>query len=233
MAIPKKDWRASVIIPARNEAANLPDSLPDIKQWRDRHPNAANIRLLLVNDGSTDNTARDAERMGFEVIHSHPEGQSVGKTLAVKRGVEHAFRTHNPHAVICLDADLVRPEGRSIDTILDPVLRGEHDMVVGVQGEGMYDVSTHESGQRAINAEQLRPWTQGHEDWDFNESWALEQMLNDNIERQLIRQPRGRDEPFDFHSKKAFRQSTEVEQVAHRRKVSETLRARKVQRHHK
>jgi glycosyltransferase involved in cell wall biosynthesis len=233
MQIPKKGWRATVIVPARNEEASLSESLPNIRQWRDAHSNRDNIRLLLVNDGSSDSTKREAERMGFEVIPSHSEGHSVGKTLAVKRGVEHAANEHKPHAVVFLDADLIRPSGSSIDKLLEPVLKGEHDMVVGVQGEGIYDLSMEHSGQRAISMKALNPWLKGHKDWRFEESWALEPMLNGNISRQWIRQPHGRGETVDFYTKKAFRQSTEAEQIAHRRKVYDALRAKKNRKHRK
>lgn len=228
MPKPKRAWRATVIVPARNEAKNLPESLPHIKRWRDRHPNAENIRLLVVNDGSSDSTARDAKKMGFEVIHSNPKDASVsmGKTLAVKRGVEHARKRHRSHAVVFLDADLVRPKGSSIDMMLDPVIEGRRDMVVGIQGEGMYDMSTDYSGQRAISMDALRPWMEGHPDWEFTDSWALEAMLNENIMNQDIRQPTGRDPP-DFQSRKAFRQSSEEEQVRHRQKVYRTLEKRR------
>jgi glycosyltransferase involved in cell wall biosynthesis len=230
--IPKEGWKATVIVPTKNEAENLPDSLPAIKHWRDNHPNRDNIRLLLVNDGSTDSTVEDARRMGFEVIPSHTTGKSQGKTLAVKRGVEHAAK-NGSHAVILLDADLVQPEGTKIEGMLQPVLKGEHDMVIGIQGEGMYDVSTTESGQRAIAMHALQPWLEGHEDWQFDDPWALEAMLNENIPRKHIREPIGRGDSLDFHARKAHRQSSDMEQYEQRAHVYHTLRKRREARRHK
>jgi glycosyltransferase involved in cell wall biosynthesis len=233
MKIPEKKWRATVIVPAKNEAENIPESLPYIKQWRDSHPNRDNIRLLLVNDASSDSTAEDAKKMGFEVVHSNPEGNSVGKTLAVKKGLEHAAKEHNPHVAVLMDADLVKPKPSKIDAILGPVLKGKHDMVVGSQAEGIYDISLRNSGQRAVAMHALKPWLDGHEDWKFEEPWALEAMLNENIRKQHLRIMRGPNASPDFHSRKPFRQSGVMEQHNQRKRVYDELRKRKERRRHK
>ena len=74
--------RVSVIIPARNEEANLPALLKSIR-------NASRVpsQVLVVDDGSTDDTANVATRHGATVIASAPLPEGwTGKTWACQQG---------------------------------------------------------------------------------------------------------------------------------------------------
>jgi glycosyltransferase involved in cell wall biosynthesis len=71
----------SIVLPAKNEARNLVDLLPQIKSL---HPLA---EILVINDGSTDNTAQVAIDAGVKVI-SHPYSQGNG--AAIKTGARKA-----------------------------------------------------------------------------------------------------------------------------------------------
>jgi chlorobactene glucosyltransferase len=73
----------SIIVPARNEAANLQRLLPSLTTTS--YPGVS--ELLVVDDNSTDETARIATRHGVQLIRLNdlPEGWS-GKTYACHQG---------------------------------------------------------------------------------------------------------------------------------------------------
>src|SRR5215472_15089183 len=79
----------SVIVPAYNEAARLAESVPLILEYLGRCK--ASSELIVVDDGSTDNTAavaeqsmRNAGRVAAQVISYQP---NRGKGYAVRRGL--------------------------------------------------------------------------------------------------------------------------------------------------
>jgi len=78
--------RVSVIIPARNEAHNLPALLGSLASQPVKP-----FEILVVDDASTDGTAETARRLGARVIASAPlpEGWR-GKTWACHQGAEAA-----------------------------------------------------------------------------------------------------------------------------------------------
>jgi len=82
----------SVVIPAKNESAGLSALLPAL---RSAYPDA---ELIVVNDGSTDETAAVAEAAGARVL-SHP--YSKGNGAAVKTGA----RAATGDAVLFMDGD--------------------------------------------------------------------------------------------------------------------------------
>ena len=71
----------SIIIPAKNEAESLVTLLPEIKL---QQPNA---EIVVVNDGSTDDTQKICEAEGVVVV-SHP--YSKGNGAAIKSGARAA-----------------------------------------------------------------------------------------------------------------------------------------------
>lgn len=75
----------AIIIPARNEALNLPDLLNSLKPAL-----SLGCRVLVVDDQSTDATAKVAEGFGVEVYQtsSKPEGWS-GKNWACAEGFKY------------------------------------------------------------------------------------------------------------------------------------------------
>ena len=85
----------SVIIPARNEADNLPVLLESIKKQK-------NVRteVIVADDGSTDRTAEIAEKLGAKVVEV-PETDLPGKYFACFTGSRHAAS----HLLLFMDAD--------------------------------------------------------------------------------------------------------------------------------
>ncbi|HCA27398.1 MAG TPA: glycosyl transferase [Betaproteobacteria bacterium] len=114
--------RYSLIIPARDEAEGLRRLLPELP----RHlPD--DTEILVVNDGSRDDTAAVCQAHGVRVVtHRHPKGNGA----AVKSGA----RAAAGEALIFMDADgQHKPE--DIPALLEKFDEG-FDMVVGARAAG-------------------------------------------------------------------------------------------------
>lgn len=100
----KRDPKISVIIPARNEAKRIPSLLTSLLiQTIPIH------EILVIDDGSTDNTAEIALKLGAQVITcpEKPLGWA-GKTWACQTGADQA----RGDLFLFLDADVtIQPEG--------------------------------------------------------------------------------------------------------------------------
>ena len=91
----------AAVIPARDEAATLPDTLRDLRTIADLS------HLIVSDDGSRDATPEIARSLGAEVVGASPAGKSAGKGHALRSGLLRA-REHDPDAVLLADADLGR-----------------------------------------------------------------------------------------------------------------------------
>ena len=136
----------SIILPAKNEADSLKKLLPDIFEL---FPEA---ELLVINDGSSDETAQVAKNAGARVI-SHP--YSMGNGAAIKTGARNA----NGDILVFMDADgQHRPE--DISKLLSKISEG-YDMAVGAR-----QLDTHASIFRRfanIGYNRLASLMTGHE----------------------------------------------------------------------
>lgn len=83
-------------------------------------------RVVVVDDGSSDETARIAERMGATVIR-HPENQGYGAAL---KTIFEVARAMDADALVILDSD-GQHTPRDIGTVLAPVLEEKADVVIG------------------------------------------------------------------------------------------------------
>ncbi len=142
----------AVVIPAYNEERTVARVIRAVR-------NSPGIfQIVVVNAGSTDRTAAVARKAGAEVI-DHPE--NMGKGAAVATGV--AATTAG--IILLLDADLVGLRPSHIQALLEPVLRDEADMTVGVFTDGRKATDLSQrltpflSGQRAVKREILEAVT--------------------------------------------------------------------------
>ncbi len=108
----------SIILPAKNEAKNLPAVLAEIQSIM---PEA---ELLVINDGSDDDTKEVAIKAGATVI-SHPYSQGNGS--AVKTGA----RSAKGEILVFLDAD-GQHDPKEIPHLIEMLKQG-YDMVVGAR----------------------------------------------------------------------------------------------------
>lgn len=113
----------SIVIPAKNEAGAIGGVVAKAKS---AYPDA---EVIVVNDGSTDDTAKVAEDAGAKVI-THP--QSMGNGAAVKTGA----RAATGELIAFMDGD-----GQHDAAELAPLiarLEEGYDMVVGARDSGSH-----------------------------------------------------------------------------------------------
>jgi glycosyltransferase involved in cell wall biosynthesis len=116
----------SIIIPCHNEAGNLPALIGDIRTVMDECPES--YEIVIVDDASTDETAKVAEGAGCRVV-SHP--YNLGNGAAVKSGI----RAASGEVVLMMDGDgQHRPE--VIPSILEELK--SYDLVVGARSTGSH-----------------------------------------------------------------------------------------------
>ena len=116
------DHELTLVIPAYNEESRLPKTLTDAAVFLDQW--GIDYRVVVVDDGSKDNTAKLAEQYGprFSTIRQ-PNG---GKGSAVQNGLMAA----TGRVVAFTDADLPY-DLVSLKAAYDIVSRGEADAVFG------------------------------------------------------------------------------------------------------
>jgi len=113
------EFKISVIIPAYNEASTIGNIVFKI---RTLYPD---FEIIVVNDGSVDETATLAKNAGAKV-YSHP--YNIGNGAAIKSGI----RTASGDILVFMDADLQHnPE--DIETMLNYF--PDYDMVVGARSK--------------------------------------------------------------------------------------------------
>ena len=104
-------------IAAYNEARYVGSVILQARQYVDE--------VIVVDDGSTDNTARVAELAGASVIR-HPENR--GKGAAIQSILAEA-RKSNPDVLVLLDAD-AQHNPNEIPVLIKPISEG-FDLVIG------------------------------------------------------------------------------------------------------
>ncbi|KJV41250.1 glycosyltransferase family 2 protein [Acinetobacter brisouii] len=113
--------KISVVLPAKNEAGAIGQTIEQIL--------ALDIvtEVIVVNDGSTDQTKMLAEQAGARVI-SHP--YSKGNGAAIKTGTRHA----QGEVIIFMDAD-GQHDPNNIPQFIEKIEQG-YDLVVGARQKG-------------------------------------------------------------------------------------------------
>ena len=123
--------RRIAIVPAYNEQDSIAKVIAEL---RAADPE---FEVVVVDDGSIDRTAAEARRAGAQVIRL-PYNLGIGG--AVQTGYQYALE-HGFDIAFQLDGD-GQHDPRQLDAILEPVARGEADVVIGSRflGLGQYHV---------------------------------------------------------------------------------------------
>ena len=111
-------------IPCLNEAETLPATLADLPR---SVPGIDVIEVLVIDDGSRDRTAEVAKAQG--VAHVIRFRQRKGLAAAFIAGIDASLRRGADY-IVNTDADN-QYAGRDIARLLEPLLRGDADIVVG------------------------------------------------------------------------------------------------------
>jgi glycosyltransferase involved in cell wall biosynthesis len=113
----------TILIPVFNEAETLPLVVPRIADFCSTH----GWRLLLVNDGSTDESKHIltalAQQHTFNVVH-HKINQGYG--AALKTGIRHTSTQY----ILTMDAD-GQHDTADCETLVEALHRTDADMVIG------------------------------------------------------------------------------------------------------
>jgi glycosyltransferase involved in cell wall biosynthesis len=123
----------SILVPAKDEAENLPLFMQQAQTTFDGA--AHRYEVIVVDDGSVDDTWNVLQRLAGEYSFLHPVRHGV------KRGIADALRTGYLHSrgsvLVFYPADLqYKPE--DIPRLVAPILAGESDIVAGYK-EGKYE----------------------------------------------------------------------------------------------
>jgi len=140
----------SVVIPAYNEAARLGNTLTAVvKYLRQSWPNA---ELIVVDDGSTDNTASFAREVLSANAGSDNSGprtsvisykSNLGKGRAVRLGLLAA----RSNVALFSDADLSTPITEA-PKLVDPITNGQFDMTFGSRALDRKLIGVHQPWRR-------------------------------------------------------------------------------------
>lgn len=127
--------RTSVLVPAYNEAHSVAALVAALQR------EAAWQEILVVDDGSTDGTAGEAERAGARVV-SHPYNKGNG--AAVKTGLRHATGTY----VLIVDAD---GQHRPADALRLVEHLDRYELVVGARSADSQASWSRRVGNAGLN----------------------------------------------------------------------------------
>ena len=109
----------ALIIPAYNESGRISFTITGIRKFTDAD-------IIVVNDGSSDNTAGEARVAGAIVINLP---SNLGYGAALQTGFKYALDREYEFAVQ-MDAD-GQHDPLSIEALINPVLKDEFDVVIG------------------------------------------------------------------------------------------------------
>jgi glycosyltransferase involved in cell wall biosynthesis len=109
-----------VCIPAYNEQGSIAPVILGAMKIADT--------VLVCDDGSSDMTPEVAQRLGARLLNHK---SNLGKGAALRTLVEEAKKL-DPKVVVTIDAD-AQHNASDIPAVIEPVLKGEADMVVGVR----------------------------------------------------------------------------------------------------
>lgn len=105
-------------LPAYNEEENLPNIITQLKKITDK--------IIVCNDGSSDQTGPTAERMGATVVN-HAKNMGYGASI---KSLFTKFADTDGDILVTFDAD-GQHRIEDIQRVIDPILKNEADIVIG------------------------------------------------------------------------------------------------------
>jgi len=113
-----------VMIPAYNEEETIGKVIEEIPREIEGFDK---VEVLVVNDGSADNTVEQAKKAGADYIVSHKT--NLGLANAFKTGLETALKL-GADVIVNIDAD-GQYNAKEIPKLVKPILEGKADIVIG------------------------------------------------------------------------------------------------------
>jgi len=109
-----------IVIPALNETATIEQVINGIPK---NIPGISSQEVIMIDDGSTDDTAKKAEALGaFVVLH----GKNRGVGAAFRTGIQEALR-RQADLIVHIDGD-GQFNPNDISTLISPILNGTADI---------------------------------------------------------------------------------------------------------
>lgn len=118
-----------VTIPAFNEEETIRYLIEDVERVMKK--NQHKFEIIVVDDGSTDNTPKIAKDAGA-TVHSHLYNQGLAQVFRTE--IRSALE-RNADVIVHIDADY-QYNPKEIPRLLDPILRNEADLVLGSRFSG-------------------------------------------------------------------------------------------------
>ena len=116
-------------IPCYNESASLPHTIEHLPR---EVPGCDVVEWLVIDDGSADDTAAVAEKLGVDRVVRHPVNR--GLAAAFMTGLETAVAS-GADIIVNTDADN-QYDGRDIETLVRPIIEQRAEMVIGARPIG-------------------------------------------------------------------------------------------------
>jgi glycosyltransferase involved in cell wall biosynthesis len=166
--------RVSAIIPAYNEAGRIHGVLAVAVA------SGCFAEIVVVDDGSSDGTALEAEQAGARVVR-HERNQ--GKAVAMRTGLA----ATGDEIIAFLDADLMGVTERHLRQLIDPVRHGQARATLGVFRGGRAGTAFGQwlaptmSGQRCLERRLLADFT------DWGSGFGIETAINAHLRRQGVK----------------------------------------------
>jgi len=113
-----------VMIPAYNEEESIGKVIREIPREID---GIEDIEVVVINDGSTDNTEKVAIESGAHHVITHK--RNLGLARAFKTGLDYALKL-GADVIVNIDAD-GQYNAKEIPKLISPILKGEADIVIG------------------------------------------------------------------------------------------------------
>jgi glycosyltransferase involved in cell wall biosynthesis len=135
----------SIVIPAYNEAARLGITLPIVLDYlRGNWPNA---EIIVVDDGSADNTAELARQTFEDSGNLRTSVISYKSNLGKGRAVRLGLQAARGEVTLFSDADLSTPITET-PKLIEPILRGECDVTFGSRALDRDLIGVHQPWRR-------------------------------------------------------------------------------------
>jgi len=144
-------------IPCYNEEKTLPVTLKDIPR---KFYGIKKVEILIINDGSTDKTMAVAKKAGVDHIVSFSKNKGLAESFTT--GLDACLRL-GADIIVNTDGDN-QYSGQDIQKLIDPILAGEADVVVG-------DRNINENQHFSFVKKKLQSFG----------SWMIRQMSGTNI----------------------------------------------------
>ncbi|MFH1801909.1 MAG: glycosyltransferase family 2 protein [archaeon] len=117
-----KKLKVIVMIPAFNEGQNVARVIGDVPR---KIEGVESVRVMVMDDHSTDDTPSAAKRAGADYIFRNKQNMGLGTTF--KRGIDIALKL-GADVIVNIDGD-GQFDSSDVPTLLKPILEGDADMV--------------------------------------------------------------------------------------------------------